>query len=216
MTGARRRRDDRGVTLVELLVVMSLMTVFGLLAVASVGGVTDTAATTQSRSTALDEARRALEVVIRDMRAANPIEVRADVAEYDDNISFDVYCELDTSRPCPPGNFRAVVYQRVGAELRRTVDGSTGSLLAPRGEAGNRSKLALVNTAAQPVFQYFDADGDRLLTNGAGAVPATRFRDCTKTVRIDLRVLDRSRGESKPLRLTTDVALRNWNEVSGC
>ena len=213
----RRRGDDRGVTLVELLVVMSIMGVFGLLAFASVTSVTDTAVKTQTRSTSIDEARRALEIIIRDLRAANPIEYRATVAEYDTQISFEVYCEVDGAIVCPADNLRLVEYALDGNTLRRTVDGSAGVVLSPVSSSlAAASRLAVVNTASQPLFQYFDRDGDRIMTTGPTAADGTKFRDCTKTVRVDLRVLDRTRGEERPFRITTDVAIRNYNEVSNC
>lgn len=211
-----RRADERGVTLTELLVVMSIMLVFGLLAFTSVTGVTDTAVETQSRSTAIDQSRRVLETIIRDLRAANPIKYRADVTEYENQISFDVYCEVDLARECPDSNQRLVSYRVADNTLYRSIAGSEGVLIGPASGGDAESRFAVLSSPGQPLFRYFDREGDRLRTRGALAADGTKFRDCTKTVQVDLRVRDRSDPGAEPLRLVTTVTIRNFNEVSNC
>ncbi len=72
-----------------------------------------------------------------------------------------------------------------------------------------------MNGASPPVFRYFKRDGAELQTTGADANTGTDFRDCVRTVQIRLVVLPEARS-TKPIDVTTRVALRNYNEVSAC
>jgi hypothetical protein len=158
-----------------------------------------------------------METIIRDLRAANPIDALASVPAYDREVTFSVYCKTGT--PQCTNNLRSVTYRASGARLDRIVGGGAVPLLKPLGTPSRAEPLprgALLNSGAEPVFTYFRRDGSRIETAGAAASPSTTFRDCAKTVRIHLKVRAGSNEPTALVDLTTDVALRNYNEVSGC
>lgn len=219
-TSARLGRgpgDESGFTLPELLVVILITGIVMVALFSSMTSVVSATARTDARTQTLNETRQAMETIIRDLRAANPIDALSSVADYDRTVQFSVFCSSGT--PNCSGNLRSVRYRANAAVLERIVGGSTYPLLRPQGAASLSDGLrrgALLNTASEPVFTYFLRDGRRIQTSGSDSSPSTTFRDCAKTVRIHLKVRADSNDPKAVVDLKTDVALRNYNEVSGC
>lgn len=213
-------------TLVELIAVMALISVVMVIAASSLVALSRTGKATQDRSEATATARQAMERVIRDLRAANPIDPYTPVSDYSTRVGFSVFCANSGVGTCPPvaststtapiPNLRQVVYQVVNNRLEVTINGVTSPLLTP--EVTTRplaeSRFAIVNDpATEPVFTYFDAEG--AVIDPATAIP-TDFQNCTKTVQVHLKVLGQTGDADSAISLVTRVALRNFNEVSGC
>jgi type II secretory pathway pseudopilin PulG len=218
----RRALDaDPGFTLVELTMVALLMGIFGLVACQSLFTFLRTADVAQANAFALADARTALERMSRNIRAANPImalDPSIPVSAYDNQISFSVYCSTPGARGCSDNRLRPVSYVRSVNYIQETIGGEQGIVLAPVGPASVPVDLrpgAVVNTASQPIFTYRDKSGVPIPTSGS-APPATRFRDCTKSVEIHLVVRADSRSPDRTIDLKTRVDLRNHQAVSGC
>lgn len=213
----RRVDEEAGFTLPELLVVVMVTGIVMVALFSSLTSVTQATARTDARSQTLADTRRAMETITRDLRAANPIDALTPVSAYDNRVQFSVYCQTGSAN-CS-GNLRSVRYQASGETLQRVVGATTAPLLQPQGTTSLPAHLrrgALLNDGSQPVFAYFRADGQQLVTTGASASPSTSFRDCAKTVRIHLRVRAEANNPSAVVNMRTEVALRNNNEVSGC
>ena len=218
---ARRGRGEGGFTLIELASVVVITSIFGIAITASLQSFTRTTTSTQNKTFALADVRGAVENIARDLRAANPIEAISatlPVSQYDNRISFTVWCATPGDNGCSSGNARRVVYALSGNTLDQTVGLRSRPLLRPNPGmttlAVDLRPGAVVNTAAQPVFTYYTKGGTQLSTTGG--TPATTFRNCTKTVKIHLVVMADPRRPDTAINLVTHVDLRNSNEVTNC
>lgn len=227
--------DEHGVTLVELLITMSIMGVVMAMAGAGLISMSRASKTNTDRSLVNANLRLAMERVARDARAANPIDVQCTpavtpcsplpVITYDTQIAFSVFCNPGISSDCPASGLRAVVYRVANNVFEYSYDGSSfRPLLTPDPDASAVAKAqnAVVNTASEPVFTYIKADGSELKTKDDPATPGDdtqlpeKFRDCTRAVRIHLKVVTENGQSANPADLSTTVNLRNYNEVSNC
>jgi len=213
-------RDEGGFTLVELLVAMVLMVIVAGVAFSGLNSVVTTSRRVEDRGFAVTDARQAVELIIRDARAANPIDLVAPVALYDTKITFSVYCADEGVDACSAENLEQITYQVTGNALTRSSGGVPTLRLGPDAAAGGlpvtMRQGAILNTATEPVFTYFDAAGDALQTQGAGAVPSTTIQNCARSVAFHLLVRSSSGEENAVVDLGTTVDLRNYNEVSQC
>lgn len=215
-----RLADEGGFSLPELMVAMVIMVAVAGVAFAGLNSVTTTSYGVEERNIALAETRGALELIIRDLRAANPINPRTPVSDYDAAVDFDVYCSAAGVGACGADNFQPIEYRVAASQLVRTTDGTTTMRLGPSGPASLPAHLqrgAIVNDpATEPVFTYFDANGTPLVTQGATAAVPTTFQNCARSVRIHLVVRAESNNPSSRVDLETTVDLRNYHEVSQC
>lgn len=209
--------DEDGFTLPELLITVLLLGIVSVLLLTTLTTVTRVSSRTQDRNATLADARTALEIIARDLRAANPVNaVTGATAVYDNQVSFSVFCTTGAS--CTAGA-RSVTYTVTGGRLDQTTGGATKTLLGPDGTATlatSARRGAIVNATSEPVFTYFDRTGAVIATSSTGGTrPGTYFRDCTKRVRILLKVRSAA-NTSDTVELTTAVNLRNYNEVNPC
>jgi type II secretory pathway pseudopilin PulG len=133
----RRGRWDGedGVSLVELLVVMMLLTVIGGVITAGVASASRATQRAQHRVQAHAEVQRAVERISREVRAADPVVVA--LADH-----LEVRVERD-------GATRTYVARVVGTELRDGMDGA---------------QIPVVRdvATATPIFRYYDSEGIEL------------------------------------------------------
>lgn len=216
LRSALRARDEDGYTVAELAVVLLLFGVIGVTIATTLASMTTATTSAGSRSQALADNRGAIEVIARDLRAANPLDRLATVDEYRTKVQFSVYCSTPSAATgCGTDHLRPITYEVVDNELRRTVAGSTTVLLGPSGPATlppARQLGAIVNPAATPPFTFFDRNGQQLAFAGA---PET-FRNCTKSVRIRLVVVSDAGRVDAGVDIDTEVNLRNYNKVTNC
>ena len=213
---------EEGIGLVELVVALALTAVISGIAYAGLGSFAATSKAVDDRAVAMDTTRTALERLVRDLRAANPIDALPTgtaVSTYDTSVAFSVHCADAGIGTCAGDGLRPVRYQVVTSELRRFEGTTSGSLLAPTGHEsvplGQRAG-AVVNGAGEPVFTYYDASGDALPTTGPGAVTSIRIRDCARAVQVRLLVVAQDGDPDSTVDLRTRVDLRNFHEVSSC
>lgn len=218
-----RRADERGFSLLELVSVVAMMGVFGVAISTGLQSFTKTTTSTQNKNFALADVRNAVEAISRDLRAANPIDaipLTDPVSNYDNRISFTVYCSIVGDNGCSTGHARRVVYEVVGNKLIQTVGNRSRPLLEPA--AGLTAVPvaerpgAVANAPTQPVFTYKTRSGLVLDTAPLSGTAPTTFRNCTKTVQIHLVVMADPRRPDTAINLITSVDLRNSNEVSNC
>lgn len=198
---------------------MGLMSLVAGVAVSGLNNVVTNTRRVEDRTFAVADARRALELIIRDTRAANPIDPVTDVADYDTTIAFSIHCATPGVQGCGSDNLRPITYQVRANALEHVADGVTTMRLGPQGPAGLPVTLqqgAILNTASEPVFTYHDAVGNRLETQGDGAVATTTIQNCARSVEVRLIVRAASGEEAATVDLTTTVDLRNYHEVSQC
>ena len=184
--------------------------------------VLNTSSGAQDRSSALANARTAVEQIARDLRAGDPIDVFSSgtVAQYESTVGFDTYCSNAGVGLCNASNRVHVVYEILNNGLYKAdSSGTTKLLVGPSGPSSYPANLqegAIVQDSSIPVFKYFDNNGNQLSTSPAGGAPMTSFRDCAKNVEIHLRVLARPGDIAHAYDIDTRVELRNFQVVTGC
>lgn len=218
-SGRRERLDDEGgFSLVELLVSMALFSIVSVVALGGLNSLTEASSGTNERALAIADMRTALEQVVRDLRAANPIDAVNPVTAYDTSISFSVYCATSGADGCV-NKYRQLTYQVTANALTRTRAGTVATLVGPDGTTAlppAQRHGAVVNTSDQPVFTYFDRAGIKLTTTGPGSLPSSSFRDCARSVEVHLVVAAVPGDPVSTVELRTRVDLRNYNEVTEC
>ena len=219
MTIPTAHRDQGGFSLIELVVVLMILSVFMAMAVPVFASLNNSAATTTSRATTVGDVQNALEVIGRDVRAANPINQQSSIGSYDMTVSFTVYCSQAGVGSCGANNLRSLSYQLVSNQLQQVTSTQTRAIVGPAGPstlAAGLQRDAVINTSSQPVFTYYDKNGSVLATSGVSATTPANVSNCTKAVKIHLVVVSQANSTTNPVDLQTTVNLRNFNVVNPC
>lgn len=211
MRPATRLHDERGVTLIELMVVCALLLVTGGIVttgVLSAHGVTRHADT---RVEALTTIHQATARMAREVRAADS----RDTADAALLSASPTTLETDVFRGDPRQRIR-VTYTVSGGTLterRRTWAAGAGVTSPPDSDVTRSLLTSLVADAQQPLFSYRAADGSCVsgCTDTSGSyidttVPAAALAEITE-VHLTVR---RGLGDGRtPIEVVTRVALRN-------
>lgn len=217
-----RAQGEGGFTLVELLMVVLLMGLLGVALHTSLDALVRVTRTTQDKSAVSDDVRTAIEVLGRDLRAANPIDdiAPSSVSDYQNRLTFSVYCSTPGTADCGTDRLRRVTYQVVGNRLERVVGTTTTVLMGPNAQTAvpvDQRLGAVANSASEPVFRYFDRTGAGLdVSGGDSSVTTRRVHDCTKSVELHVKVVSEPRKPATAYNLVTTLNLRNFSEVIGC
>jgi prepilin-type N-terminal cleavage/methylation domain-containing protein len=176
-----RRDDQRGFTLVELLVVLLLLGIVGgIVGNAVITSFRSSRATT-NRTVALHELEIALQRMTRDLRAADPL-VLSSGGDYDRQIG--AWIDRDGTR-------EIVRYEIV------EVDGNQQLIRVDT----NQTLVSLVDNGGEPVFRYLDEDGEQIECT----------TDCSsaylRAARVEIRLV-REIPNREPVRAITSVGVR--------
>lgn len=218
----RGRGDESGATIVEVMMVLMLFSIFAAAVQTSLSAFVRTTRVVEEKTSVIGDVRVAEEAVARDLRAANPIDDIApeSVSVYERKVSFSVFCSTPGVSQCGSDNLRRITYQVVDNRFEQVVGSSMRRLLGPNGQDAvpvDQRVGAVVNADTEPVFTYLDRNGQPFVTSSTGqAVTTRRIHDCTKSVQIHLKVISEPRDTTTPYNLVTTVELRNFNEVDGC
>jgi type II secretory pathway pseudopilin PulG len=195
--------DDRsgGYTLVELMVTTGIF----LMVMSALLTTLEVASRQERRTSAIVDNQfivmNALQVLTREIRAANPIET-ASVTSSD---------EMRTSIEVSTGS----VADGDRKTWRFAVDATTGSLIqedVSSGSAAGARVLVprMLNSPNQPVFRYFDAVEQELTTTGFGAVSPADIANCaTKVVIHIISAPPTTVGGPPPYEAVSSTELRN-------
>jgi prepilin-type N-terminal cleavage/methylation domain-containing protein len=189
-----RRTDERGVTLIELMVVLTLLT----LVLVSFYGALNSLMTNTGRQQALvtnqESVRFALLDMTRDIRAANPLSTLSSPTAYPNQLEATVL-------PATGSTPLYVRWQLSGTTLTRSL------LNAPGGTVMS-TKTVLTNVqnagTGTSLFRYFNSSNAELLpaTNAAGD-----FSNCT--VRVHISVSAAVGTGPAPFTVESDAEVRN-------
>lgn len=208
---------EAGMTITEVIISMAILSILSAALMAGMSSMTKAAKSTHDKQETVNQVRLTIERIARDLRAANPIDVTANPADYPTKVGFSVFCANAGVGTCGANNLKQVVYQKTGNRLELVVNGGAPvKLLGPEPGSSfpaNRQALAVLNSASQPVFRYYRDDGTEI---DPATATATTFRDCSRTVEISLSVVSEPGGASRPVVQVTRVTLRNFIEVTGC
>lgn len=212
---------DAGYSLIEMLVSLGVL---GLLLAGVYSVLFQSQATFEAQQDDVfirQQARVGVDKMATELRLAG-----YDMGNLDDPIESGTTSSLtfvadiddgDSAAPCgnafetaTDGGAERVAYEVTGGELLRTVDCWDGSSWS--NEYADQVVVRNVQTP-QPVFRYFDDEGNEI-TPGGGGLSASQRED-VRVVQIDLDLLDTSQeqivGESSnpEFRITKRIKLRN-------
>lgn len=196
---AQRLADERGVSLVELLVVIVLMSVVGGAATNSLVKSMKVSAATQTRFDALADLQRSVDRMTRELRAAAPVVVGgppvlvADKHQVVVNVFRDDFSEQRrfTFGYCPSTE---TLHNRVEGPSPAPA-GSPPALTCP---SAAPILIEDVSNGTSVVFEYLDASG--------AALTAPFATSLIRSIRVTLR---RDLPNQNPITVTTTVRLRN-------
>lgn len=186
----RAHADERGFTVVELLVVTAILSVVMAVAANSVITSLQIQRRQMAQMEALNGAKVALERMTRDVRAANPVEVAQPDA---------IEVTVERGGGTQPSTFMVQAVAGGGQRLvwcQTTLAGCTGSDVRPLLEG-------VSSDPGYALLRYFDDAGVELLP----PIAAADMED-VQTVRLALRI-DIPEHDG-PLLLDNDISLRNW------
>jgi type II secretory pathway pseudopilin PulG len=158
MLTRRFHRDEEGITLVELLVVMVLLGVVGTVTVAGIVTALGSTSATTERLDARHELEVALQQASRDLRAAAP---------YVLSQNGDFGTELSTCLTWG-GTPELITYRSVvedGQELlvQDTHSIEAGTKCDPAAGGSSRTLVTNIDNGSEPIFRYYDSQGEEIL-----------------------------------------------------
>jgi prepilin-type N-terminal cleavage/methylation domain-containing protein len=211
------QRDDRGVTLVETLVVMVLSGI--LMSITAVFFVTVTKQTMQAedirRSTAdasniMNVVSTSIRAAVRNAVASSPTPDPAVVAATPTSITIITYTDAGPSFETP-----LRLRYRVDADGRMVEDRWNASIVngyavVPSMSTDPASTRILgnvvVNTSTDPLFRYYDTNGGQL--GGSGTLTSTQ-RSAVTAVRFNVKV--RADGSDEVVDLDNTIGMPNMD-----
>jgi type II secretory pathway component PulJ len=201
----RRRTDDEGFTVVELMITVALMTVATGILLGFLMSTTSLTASTDHDAQAERDAQLALRVITEDVRAANPILASCGTG-YANCLSFKV-ARPSAAKPDCASTFTYKLAAGVVAQDRADTDCATNRSWT------SRPIIQVVNATLptpMPVFTYADRlDRPITLTQVCSTDPSQP--SCVmqaRTVRITFATKYAGQ-KSAPLRFQAAIALRN-------
>jgi prepilin-type N-terminal cleavage/methylation domain-containing protein len=209
----RRSGADTGVSLVEMLVVLVLLSVVGAITTTGMIKATQSARQTQDRAEALADVEKGLQRMSREIRAAHPINIGAVRHAPIASASADaVQVRILRKNLAGVDRSYAFTYRYTAGQVLETrreaapgADPAVGTVsYGPDG----RFLTRVVNTA--PVFLYYDANGALLpLTATCGAVACLAEDSLRRVAKVRISISRSVPEKSVPLTVSTLVSLRN-------
>ena len=209
----RIRRDERGVTIVEVTLTMLILAILLTVAFDFLDRASLIAVKTDAQSRAEDDTQRVLRTVTQHLRGASPITGTCTGAgfstSYSNCVRFDVPRVATTTGNCAVTKFviglvddpdlSAPADEKLLRVDRQEVTGSScsGAVTPPATVLLER----VVNDGTQPLFTYYGQDGNLIPATSTASVPKAA------TVRVTLSV--RYRTGSNAIVFTNAAALRN-------
>lgn len=163
----RARRSESGQsTLIEISITLLILGLIMAFLFSSIESAERTVAAAKLRVTNLDEARTLMAVLTKDLRTATRLQAGTApfVNASDRDVTF--YANLDNATGGPR---KIRIYVDSSKEIIASVTTPDAASVAPDYTYTGTAKLRFVgrylaNSAAQPVFEYLDADGTQLTT----------------------------------------------------
>jgi prepilin-type N-terminal cleavage/methylation domain-containing protein len=192
--------DDAGLTLIELLVTMIIMSVIGAVVTAGIVTSLTDQHRERTRLDAVSSSQRVLERVTKDLRAANPL-VAGDASSVTMLVYHGTACQ---QRRYYVNASSQLVEESASYPASATCSGRSGSL----GTASSNVLLAKVaNASTDPVFSYrrIDPAQDALVSVAAPIDP--NLVSLVDSVTVSLKA--GLKENQAPVSVSTSVDLRN-------
>lgn len=213
----RCRRDEQGMSLLELVVVVLILGIIGTVLFNFLDSTTSVTARATSNVVKENEGRQALRELTQDIRAANTIltDVAGDPscssfltypAGYKTCLRFEVKRSVDATRACPKSVITYGLVTTSGvANLRKSRTDYAADCTTKTSEVKGRLVVAgASNGAATPLFEYFDGANQPITGTTSSDIPLY-----IKAASIRMNLWLKYKSNSPDLKLTSAVALRN-------
>lgn len=183
-----RRGDDRGFTLVELLVVMILLSVIGAIFTGGMMSGMRADRRTRDRVNVTADLAKGVDRITKQVRVAAPV-----IAFSPTSLSVETYRNGKRYR-------YTYTYDAAAATVSEKRDVyNTASAVTPASTSTSTLLRNVTNGASVPLFTYYDRDG----------VVATTI---AKIARVQLTLVE-TPYQQGPIRFQTSVFLRNFRET---
>lgn len=200
--------DERGFTLVELLVAMVLLGVVGSVVVSAIVTGMTSARTTTARTMAIHELEVALQRVGRDLRAADPLYV-SDTGAFDTHIGAELVrdrqIQVVAFRVIEQAGEQLLVQDTATADLDDVASGTVTVTTQPA-----RTLVTSIDNGVNPVFSYYDEHGAQITC--VPAIDGPTEDECALAYSdayvVGIR-LERALDGQEPIRAETRVTVRN-------
>jgi type II secretory pathway pseudopilin PulG len=194
----RTRRDDTGITIIEVTVVMMILAIVAVILFTALASLTESEARTQKMVDNEQQVRFVVDQVLRDLREANPLSGMS----YADENAYTSALQLATGDTTK--TYVRWVYDNTSSSptyrtLRRQIlsaDTETATVLS--------STIKLRNVQNSELFEYFSQSGNDLVS---GSYPAADIGNCAIRVRVTVTA-DPASGP-KPITVKAEAHLRN-------
>jgi prepilin-type N-terminal cleavage/methylation domain-containing protein len=192
LTTRAREQDERGFTLVELMITLTVMSVM----IAALLGVLDVTTRNEGRQESLinnqEVVREAMLQMDRDLRGANPLEPLSSPSLYPSEVEAAVI---------EPSGTQFIRWQLTGTTVTRSViDAPGGTATSTQTELTNVTN----GTTGTSLFRYFNSANSELTPSGN---TAGDFSNCT--VRILITVSAAANPGPLPFSESSDIEVRN-------
>jgi len=215
MRALLRRRDERGQSSMgEVMVTVLLLGIVMTFIYRSIDTTQYAIAGETARLANLDEARTLMAVTTKDLRTATRLVAGTSPFAVADNNDITFYANLNNTTGGPR---KIRIYIDSTSELIAQVWAPDASSVAPNytytGTPVPRyvGRYVTNNASTQPIFQYFDSDGNQLPASGSmpsGGLNATD-RLAVFSVRVTLVVRKQTTLPLRPITLVNQVRLPN-------
>jgi hypothetical protein len=209
----RRRHDERGITIVELMITLFLLGLVLATVYQGIFSANDMVASTDDRLRNLEEARALMNVTTKDVRTAVRLSASGSPFTKAEGLEAIFYANLNTTDKPKKVRISIDAQSRLIEEVWTADAAST----APNYTYTTPPKVRYVgryvaNTAAKPIFEYLDGSNNTL----AAPVSAANLPKI-RAVRITLMVKRTPAYNSPATTLVNRVRLPNvdYNAVAG-
>lgn len=213
---SRCRRDEQGVTLLELVVVVLLLGIVGTILLNFLDNTTSVTARATSNVVKENEGRQAMRELTQDVRAANKIASSAPSGDpacpastfpsypgsYKTCLRFEIQRSVDATQACPKS---VITYGLANGVLRKSrIDYAANCSTITRQVTGRTVATGVRNAAATPLFEYFNSANQPITGTASTDIPLY-----VKAASIRVNLLLQYKKNAPDINITSAVALRN-------
>lgn len=205
-------RGEEGVTLVELLVTMLILSIVSLMLFTFMDGITSVTARTERHVQAEQDAQIVLRKMTEEIRAANPILDSAGCAGaasgFADCLRFDIQRTTEFEKPCVRRTVSYKLNRTAQVITRDATDWVWSSAISGCVVANTTTRVVIESLnypTSTPLFVYTDNAGDPV---GPTLITLPPNQDGTAAVKVNLR-LNYQKRNAPSLVLSSNAVLRN-------
>lgn len=212
----RHPTQERGFSLIELLVVMVILGVIGGVVTSAIITAMNSARETTSRTQAIHELEVSLERIGRELRAADPILPSGSTPRrYHEHLGAEVVRDrkvlVVSYQVEVDGDHQRLVQDTTTFDLDDLMDDPDAEpVVSPR-----RTLITAIDNGDEPVFRYYDGDGQEITCDPDVEGAAACDHEYGAAKKIGIRLMRDLQDDRNPVRVETRINVRNTRYESG-